>query len=98
MMCQKKFFIICLAVFLLGACSPAEVEEPTQPPTAVVLPTETVSPVPPTATKEPTAFPSLTPTDEVVVDFCVKCHTEKDTLIQTARVEEQVASESEGVG
>jgi len=75
-----------LAVLLLGSCQAATVE-----PTA----TEAI------ATEEPTATPvPLTETVVVeVVDYCISCHTDKEELIATARVEEEEAEgESSGVG
>jgi hypothetical protein len=51
--------------------------------------------------EEPTPAPAP-PTEEVVVemvDYCVSCHTDKEELIATAKVEEEEAEgESSGVG
>lgn len=50
-------------------------------------------------TVEPTAAAvETTPTFEPQTDYCLDCHTDKDQLIQTAKTEEVVESESEGVG
>jgi hypothetical protein len=88
--------VIGLVVLLLAACTPAAAPEPT----ATLAPTETNTPPPPTHTPEPTPTdtPEPTPTEIVVVDYCVACHTDKDQLILTAKIEEEVEEESEGVG
>jgi hypothetical protein len=95
---MKKIWLVLVVGLLLTACGPAATPEPT----ATLPPTETNTPVPPTDTPEPTATetqePTSTPTEVVVVDFCVECHTDKDQLILTAKVEPEVESESEGVG
>ena len=98
MMPQKLSTLICLAVLFLGACAPTAAIESTQPPTATELQTMTATLVPATATTEPTLAPSITPTEEVAADFCIQCHTDKEALIQTAKLDEPVKSESEGVG
>jgi len=75
-----------LAFLLLSGC-----QTPTVEPTA----TEVVAEEKPTPTPVP-------PTEEVVievVDYCVSCHTDKEELIATAKVEDEEAeSESSGVG
>ncbi len=80
-------FGVSLLVLLASACGPA----------ATPAPTATATSVPPTATAEATTTSVPTPTE--VVDHCIQCHTDKDQLIQTAKVEEEAGeSESEGVG
>jgi cytochrome c553 len=51
----------------------------------------------PTAVPTPT-LPAAVFTPQSSVDYCVSCHTDKDTLVQTAKPEEKAPSESEGVG
>lgn len=47
----------------------------------------------------PTEEPISEPTEEQVpVDNCLDCHTNKDLLIETADPEEEVISENEGEG
>jgi hypothetical protein len=47
---------------------------------------------------EPTLTPTTEPTEEVAIDHCVVCHTDKEQLISTAKAEEPAEAESEGVG
>ena len=67
----------------------ATVEPTSEPPTAVppteALPTEAPPTTAPTATSEP-------------ADQCLACHTDKESLIETAAPEEKAPSESSGVG
>ena len=78
------FFVLTL-LFLSGCQAAAEVPAATE----VIVEEEPV----------PTPIP---PTEEVVVevvDYCVSCHTDKEELIATAKVEEEEAEgESSGVG
>lgn len=48
--------------------------------------------------QEPAQIAVPTATEVAAVNYCVECHTDKDQLIQTAKPEEEVESESEGVG
>ena len=76
----------------------------------IVEPSATAVPVEPTVTNtaEPTAstIPTVAPTNtpEVIAeipfegDECLICHTDKDRLIETAALVEEVPSESSGVG
>lgn len=48
--------------------------------------------------QEPTPTAAPTATAAAAVNYCVECHTDKDQLIQTAKPEVKVESESEGVG
>lgn len=58
-------------------------------------PTATPTSVPP---QEPTQTAAPTAMAVATVNYCVDCHTDKDQLIQTAKPEEEVESEDEGVG
>lgn len=57
----------------------------------------TEAPVKTEAATEAPAAPAAAPAVETV-DNCVDCHTNKQMLIDTAKPEEPVESESEGVG
>ena len=57
----------------------------------VVEPTEEV-------VVEPSAVPETPTSEPEVANYCVDCHTDKDRLISTAKVEEEVVSENEGAG
>jgi len=48
--------------------------------------------------QEATQTAAPTATTVAAENYCVECHTDKDQLIQTAKPEEEVESESEGVG
>lgn len=56
----------------------------------------------PTAQVEQPTVPAASPSPEVTavaqVDYCVECHTDQDSLIETAKPEEVVVEESEGAG
>ena len=60
-------------------------------------PTPTSTPDP---TQPPTEAPTIIPTAEPTkaVDYCVDCHTNKESLIASAKPEEVVESESSGSG
>lgn len=79
----KRFTTVLLTMFLLVGCSQAT--------PAPVMPTATV---PETAT---TPLPTATLTAEPV-DQCVACHADQQRLVETAKVEEVVESESKGTG
>jgi len=79
---KKSIITPIIILFLLSACSPA---------------------LAPTVTVEPEGQPAPAATEEVKtgsapVDECVKCHTDKDQLISTAKPVEVVIKESEGTG
>jgi len=84
------------ASLLLWACAPAS--QPTASATVTSAPTWTPMIPTDTPTPEPSATATTEPTEVVVLDYCVACHTDKDQLITTARVEAVVEKESEGVG
>jgi len=57
----------------------------------------------PTANISPTDEPAITetgpnPTELAEEDYCVTCHTDKETLVELAKPEEEAESESEGTG
>lgn len=90
---KASLYLLLLAALLLSACAQATAA-PTS--TATTAPSDT--PAPPTATTAPTATFTSTPAEVVISDSCVACHLDKQMLIDTAKVEEAVESESEGVG
>ncbi len=53
-----------------------------------------------TPTKEPTptSEPTATPTEEVVGEACIGCHSDKERLISLAKPEEPAEEEFKGVG
>jgi hypothetical protein len=69
-------------VLLLAGCGRAAQPEPTA---TSLAPAQTELPTP-TVTAQPQ------------VNYCVECHTDKDSLIRTAKPEEEVVEESEGAG
>lgn len=86
-----------LSGLLLSACGQAA---PLVTQAPANLPTATARAVTPTADLRPTRTPSLvpTPTQAKVVDYCVDCHTNKDTLIKNLKPAEVKPAESEGAG
>jgi mono/diheme cytochrome c family protein len=92
---SKTLFAVGLLAILLAACG-APQAEPTQTAVssgpAVVQPTATNTVVVESPTLAPTA------TEAVAVDYCISCHTDKDQLILTAKIEEELPEESEGAG
>lgn len=101
---KQKFLIACvLSLILLIAAGCSQKPEPTQPQGANK---PTSSPTL-TATDENgnlTESSSAPSTEEVAVieripdDQCIACHSDKQTLIDTAKPEEKKESENEGVG
>jgi len=87
------------AVPEIAAASPTteatDTPEPEPTATETVVPTETASP---TETVAPTVAPTDTPEPVQVADECLACHMDKEQLIQTAALVEEVPSESSGVG
>ena len=90
---------------LLSACGPDEAPVPTEIAQAELEPTATEEPteIPePTATEEIRLIATSVPEEEVVEEneaaACIDCHSDKELLIETARVEEEVESENEGEG
>ena len=84
---RKYWIILIILVFLpLSGCQTATPVEPEVTDVAV--------------DDTPTAVTD-TPTQEVAVevDYCISCHSDKDALIATAKIEEEVEEEeSSGVG
>lgn len=60
----------------------------------------TPQPTPTATSQSPTqpVDPTATVTSQPQVNYCVECHTDKDSLIRTAKPEEEVVEESEGAG
>lgn len=83
---------------LLGACAAGMQPEPTATATVTYAPTWTPMNPPYDPALEPTLTPTTEPTEEVAIDHCVVCHTDKEQLISTAKAEEPAEAESEGVG
>jgi len=83
-MTPKLYSLLLIAAFLLSACAPAAT--PTQPPAPTAPAMEK-----PVATE---AVAEVAPE----ADECVACHTDKQRLIDTAKVVEAAESESKGVG
>ena len=82
---------------------PTQVQVASQPELPADIPTAAVEPIVAPAVEEaeeltntPTEAPEAT--EVANVDYCLTCHTDKDTLIQTASAEEEVPEESEGAG
>ncbi len=98
----KWYLLILLLVLLVVGCSqvaePAQVIAPTEnPEETLVSPNANLTEsVEPTATSEVVLL-EPTPT-EVPADECLNCHTDKQRLIDTAKPEEEVVSESSGEG
>ena len=100
----KKAALIALitALFLmLSACSAAENQIPAEPAAGESAQAEAVTPEEPAAeniedgSQEETTVAAL-PTEQV--DYCLECHTDKETLTALAKPEEKAEAESEGVG
>lgn len=85
---RVKFWILLtlLMGILLTACAQQKSASPEAEPTKV--------------SSSETALPTQTivPTEVSSTDYCVECHMDKEMLISTAKVEEEVEEESEGVG
>ena len=101
--------LLCL---LLASCTsrtqlptpePTVTQVPVEPP---ALPSPTLSPTPGTIEEEPpTAKPEPDIPDETedvadlpVQETCVDCHSDQQSLIDTAKPQEEVQSENEGEG
>jgi hypothetical protein len=87
--------VVLLAALLTGCGSAQETATatvaPAEPTTAAPAATATTRALP-----DPTATTAAT--EVAAVDQCVVCHTDKDQLIATAKIEEEVIKESEGAG
>lgn len=86
-----------LSGLLLAACGQAT---PVVTQIPANFPTATARAATPTVDPRPTRTPSLapTPTQAKVVDYCVDCHTSKDTLIKNLKPAQAKPAESEGAG
>lgn len=88
----RAVLIFCL--FLIGlvltACAPQASPAPTEAAVATVVNEEPGVTQAPTEAETPAVLPPS--------GACLDCHTDKDRLIETAKVEEKVESESSGVG
>jgi PBP1b-binding outer membrane lipoprotein LpoB len=96
----QKLIVILMVLILVGCSAPeatptAEVAAPVEQPTQ---PQITATSVEATATVESSPTPASTATEVAVVDYCLECHTDKDQLILTAKIEEEAPKESEGAG
>ena len=105
---RLSLFLILVVIFLTACGGATTSTAPVEPQeTTVVVPTETEVEVVASPTVEPTKIePTATdeePTVEVLptevpADECLECHQDKDRLIDTAKPEEEVVSESSGEG
>lgn len=80
--------ILCVSMFLLGACSATSAPAtPPEEPEVII-------------DQAPQGAPDIPISLEPPVDYCVECHTDKQLLIDTAIEEEDDphGAESEGVG
>ena len=92
-----KSWPVLLLTIVLVACSAPQVAPTAANPTAVEVAAATATKLPaPTAENTPTE--AATATEVAATDYCIECHTDKDQLIQTAKVEEEKPKESEGAG
>lgn len=97
---QKKGFLwLSIALLILmAACAEATEEANSE---VALLPTQQNTPTPAltdqTEPDEPTPAEIAAP-EEAVVDECLTCHLDKQSLIDTAALEVVVESESEGEG
>lgn len=81
------YILTCLiASALLSGCTSTPLTADT-PSSAAATPANTATAIPPTATPEPEEL-----------DTCLTCHQDKQLLIDTAKQEEEVASENSGEG
>jgi hypothetical protein len=80
----RTWFGFLVAVVILTSCAQAPTAAPATQPEPQPIPTETK--------------PAPTATDAPAVDYCLECHTDKEQLIDTAKPEVVLESESEGVG
>ena len=86
-----------LLSLLLTACGQAA----TLPAITVVpvgLPSATARASSPTPDPRPTRTPTQIPVPTQAVDYCVSCHTDKDTLVKNLKPAEVKPKESEGAG
>jgi len=97
---QSWLVLLAALSVLLTACTapqPAPSETAAPVPATVAPPTATVVQAPSaTATAEST--PTLEASPTVALNYCVDCHTDKEKLVATGKVEEAKPKESEGAG
>jgi hypothetical protein len=95
-------FGLLLLGLLLAACAP--VSTPTASAVPLNQPSATArasSPTPdlrPTRTPTQVPLPTQTAVPTKAVDYCVSCHTDKDTLIANLKPVDAKPKESEGAG
>jgi len=89
----KAIVFACMALLMAGCQSAAPELIPTSELAATTEPAATSTVLPATLTAPPE------PTEAAIeIEPCVACHTDKDQLISTAKLEEVIESESSGVG
>jgi len=86
---QRWLYLFTIVIFLTSSCRPTETED------ADTLTTS--NSVPFLKTVINIAFQDNDP-NVVEANECLNCHSDKNLLIETAKPEEMVESESEGVG
>lgn len=86
--------LLCMALLLLAGCAGGEL--PQVAPASEDAPPGLSSRAEISPAAEAEDLASAQP--EETVDYCLECHTDKDRLIDTARPEEEVISESKGEG
>jgi hypothetical protein len=86
------FPIFMTATLLLSSCMSPDVSASLDSSAAPVLDTVSEDAAP---ADEPA---DVDPDEAQVIDECVNCHSDKERLIETAKVEEEAEAESSGVG
>lgn len=87
--------LLLLGLFWLAGCGEQQPQASATPLAEVALvDEEIVTPAP----MEAAAVPEPPATESESVDECLRCHTDKEMLIATAKPEEVVISENEGEG
>ena len=82
----RIIFTAILTMLVLGLSGCGSVPSVSETPTSE--PTEAVAP-------DPEPAPTM---ETAEVDHCLDCHTDKQRLISTAKVVEEIVSENEGAG
>lgn len=100
---MKRWYVgfgMLLLGVLLAACGqaaqPAATAVPANLPSATARAASPTPDLRPTRTPVPTVEPTRAPTQPV--DYCVTCHTDKDTLVKNLKPVEVKPKESEGAG